>query len=136
MREGGNRPADRDGPPAASSALGRTLRKGVGGAGQSDAGRGDGASAEDARRPGALRPAQTDAGTGVRHHQISAWIPSIFTTWAGEGARRVEPRDYGLEHQADVRPQPRLTRPAQAARAIPAQKCLWRSLPRPKPSST
>ena len=49
LREGGNRTGDRDGPPAASSAVGRALRAGAGRAGQSDAGRGDGASSEDAR---------------------------------------------------------------------------------------
>ena len=48
-----------------------------------DAGRGDGPSAEDARGPSALRPAQADPGAGVRHHQIRARIPSIFTARAG-----------------------------------------------------
>ena len=62
------------------------------------------------RRPGALRPAQTDAGTGVRHHQIRARIPSIFTARARKSARRVEPGDHGLEHEANVRPRPRLLR--------------------------
>ena len=108
LRKGGNRTGDRDGPPAAPSAFGRALRAGAGRAGRSDAGRGDGASFEDASRPGALRPAQADPRTGVRHHQIRARVPSIFTARAGKSARRVEPRDHGLEHEANVRPRPRL----------------------------
>src|ERR1019366_5626271 len=35
---------------------------------------------------------------------------------ARQGARRVEPRDHGLEYEEDVRPQPRLTRPCAAWR--------------------
>ncbi len=62
------------------------------------------------RRPSALRLAQTDPGAGVRHHQIRARIPSIFAARARKRARRVEPRDHGLEFEADVRPRPRLTR--------------------------
>ena len=65
----------------------------------------------DAQRQTAIRPAQTDPGTGVRHHQIDARIPSIFAARARQGARRVEPCNHGLEHQTDVRPQPRLMRP-------------------------
>ena len=64
---------------------------------------------EDARRPCALRPAQTDAGAGVRHHQIRARIPSIFAARARKRARRVEPRDHGLEFEADVHPRPGLS---------------------------
>ena len=109
LREGGRGAGDRDGPPAAPSASGRTLRHDAGGAGRSDGGRGDGASAEDAGRPRSLRSAQTDAGAGVRRHQIRARIPSVFDARTGKGARRVEPRDHGLEHQANVRPQPRLS---------------------------
>ena len=52
---GGDRTADRHGPSAASSAVGRALRSGAGSAARSDAGRGDGASADDGGRPGALR---------------------------------------------------------------------------------
>ena len=58
----------------------------------------------------ALRPAQTDPRTGVRHHQVGARVPSILAARARQGARRVEPRDHGLEHEADVRPQRRLKR--------------------------
>ena len=39
LREGGGGAGDRDGPPAAPSASGRTLRQDAGGAGRSDAGR-------------------------------------------------------------------------------------------------
>ena len=60
--------------------------------------------------------AQTDPGTGVRHHQSGARIPSILAPRARQGARRVEPRDHGLEYEEDVRPQPRLTRPCAAWR--------------------
>jgi transposase len=79
---------------------------------KSDAGRGRcrakiGASAENAGRPGSLRPAQTNPGAGVRHHQIRARVPSIFAARTRKSARRVEPRDHGLEHQANIRPRPR-----------------------------
>ena len=69
-----------------------------------------------ASRPGALRPAQTDPRTGVRHHQIGARVPSIFTARAGKSARRVEPRDHGLEHEANVRPRPRLLKAGRPRR--------------------
>src|SRR5271168_4927223 len=110
LRQRGDRTADRHGPSAASSAVGRALPSGTGSAAKSNAGRGDGASAEDAGRPGALRAAQADPGAGVRDHQIGAGIPSIFPARPQWRARRMEPRHHGLEHQADVRPHPRLTR--------------------------
>src|ERR1019366_7745193 len=99
-----------------SSAAGTTLRTGAAGPGKSGAGRGDGASAEVAGRQEGPCSAQTVPGTGVWHHQISARIPSIFIARARQGARRGEPCDHGLEHQTDVRPQPRLTRPCTAWR--------------------
>src|ERR1035437_8117623 len=46
---------------------------------------------------------------GVRHHQIGTWIPPVPAARARQGAWRVEPRDHGMEHQADVYPQLRLT---------------------------
>ena len=55
---GRTRTADCDGPSAASSPAWRALRTGGGSAGKSDAGRGHGPSAEDARRPQALCFAQ------------------------------------------------------------------------------
>ncbi|TCS98578.1 hypothetical protein EDC64_1432, partial [Aquabacter spiritensis] len=72
-----------------------------GGSGKSDAGRGDGASAEDAGGPQALRPAQADAGAGVRHHQIRARVPSVFDARTATGARRVEPRAQVSPHLRD-----------------------------------
>ena len=110
LREGGDRTADCHGPSTASSPVARTLRAAAARAGKSDAGRRDGTSVEDAGRPDALCPAQADPGTGVRHHQIGARIPSIFVARARKRAWRVEPCDHGLEHQANVRPQPRLTK--------------------------
>jgi len=108
--QAGIRTADRHGPTTASSTVARTLRDGTARARKSDAGRGDGASAEDAGRQDALCPAQADPGTSVRHHQIRARIPSIFVARTRKSAWRVEPCDHGVEYEADVRPQPRLTK--------------------------
>ena len=108
-REGGLRTADRYGPSAASSPAWRALREGGARTGKSDARRGHGPSAEDARRPQALCFAQADTGAGVRHHQVGAWIPPVFFARSRQSARRVEPRDHGVEPEADVRPRPRLT---------------------------
>src|SRR5664280_533093 len=118
LRGGRDRAADRHGPTAASSTPGRTFRRYTARAGKPNAGRGHGASAENARRQEALCSAQTDPGTGVRHHQIGARIPPVLAARARQGARRVEPRDHGMEHQADVHPQRRLMRPAR----VPAAK--------------
>ena len=96
-REGWRRACHRDGPTAASSAAERAVREGAGRSKGPDAGRGDGASVEDGAGPRALRLAQTDPGAGVRRHQIRARIPSIFPARARKRARRVEPRDHGLE---------------------------------------
>jgi hypothetical protein len=104
LRKGGRRTGDRDGPSAPSPAAERAVREGAGRSKGPDAGRGDGASAEDAAGPCALRPAQTDAGTGVRHHQIRARLPSILAARPRKSSRRVEPRDHGLEFEADVHP--------------------------------
>src|SRR5450759_384983 len=76
-----------------------------------NAGRGHGASAEKARRQEDKFAAQTDPGTSVRHHQSSTWIPPVPAARARQGAWRVEPRDHGMEHQADVYPQLRLILP-------------------------
>jgi transposase len=116
VREGRDRAADRHGPSAASSAADGALRDGAACSRESDVGRGDGASAEDAGRQEGLCSAQTDPGTGVRHHQSGARIPSIFVARARQGARRVEPRGHGLEYEEDVCPHPRLTRPCAAWR--------------------
>ena len=109
------RTADRHGPSAASSPAWRAFREGRARAGKSDAGRGYGPSVEDARRPQTLCFAQADARAGVRHHQVGAWIPSVFAARPRQSARRVEPRDDGVEPEADVRPRPRLKR-GQASR--------------------
>src|SRR6202167_2684605 len=82
LREGRRRTRDRDGPSAALPSAERTLRADSGRAAKAHAGRGDGLSTEDAGRPGALRAAQADPRTGVRHHQVRARIPSIFTARA------------------------------------------------------
>jgi hypothetical protein len=101
-------------PSTASSTVARTLRDGAARARKSDAGRGDGASAEAARRQVSLCPAQADPGTGVRHHQSGARIPSIFVARTRKSAWRVEPCDHGVEYEADVRPQHRLTKPKRS----------------------
>ena len=75
----GDRAGDRDGPGAASSRL------------WPNASRTTPAAPEDPtpveamahrlktpRRPRSLRPAQADAGAGVRHHQIGARLPSVL----------------------------------------------------------
>jgi transposase len=49
-------------------------------------------------------PAQTDAGTRVRHHQIGTGLPAVPAARDRKGARRVEPCDHGLEPEADVHP--------------------------------
>ena len=91
LRGGRDRAADRDRPTVASSVPARALCRGPAGAGKPDAGRGHGAPPEDARRQKALRPAQTDPGTGLRHHQIGDGIPPILccagsTTSGASGA--------------------------------------------------
>src|SRR6266850_2399704 len=47
----------------------------------SDANRGHEPSSADARRQEALRLAQADSGTGVRHHQIGDGLPSVPPAW-------------------------------------------------------
>ncbi len=54
--------------------------------------------------------AQADAGAGVRHHQIRVRLPAVFHARPRQGARRMEPRDERLEHQADVHAQIRAMR--------------------------
>jgi len=54
------------------------------------------------------------------HHQIGARIPPGPAAWSRQGTRRMEFGDHGLEHQADVHPQPRLKRPG--VRGIYSQK--------------
>src|SRR3954449_8128620 len=105
-----DRATDRRGPATSSSLPARALRRGRACAGPSNPGRGQGPSPSDARRQEALCAAQTDSGAGVWHHQIGAGVPPISAAWAQRRPRRVEPRDFGLEHEADVRPEPRQVR--------------------------
>ena len=107
LRDGGRRAADRHGPPAASSAFGRTLRTPPPAPENPTPVE---AMAHRLKTPEgrSSSPAQADAGTGVRHHQICARLSPILAARPGKGARRVEPRDHGLEHEADVQPQRRL----------------------------
>ena len=72
-----DRSADRAGPPGAPSLPVRALCRGAARAGQPDAGRSHGPPSADARGQEALRPAQADPGTGVRHHQIGAGLPPV-----------------------------------------------------------
>ena len=90
--------------------LAERFADGAGSAGGPNAGRGDGASAEDVGRPSALGDAQADPRAGVRDHQIGAGIPSVFAARPRRRARRMEPRHHGLEHQAAVRPRSCLTK--------------------------
>ena len=50
-----------------------------------------------------LRAAQTDARTGVRHHQIGDGLSAMSAARARERQRRMEFGDDELEHQANVR---------------------------------
>jgi hypothetical protein len=61
-------------------------------------------SAADERGQGTLCPAQADPRASVRHHQVGARVPPVPAARPRQGARRMEPRDHGVEHQADVRP--------------------------------
>jgi hypothetical protein len=75
--------------------------------------RGDGALIENAGRQEALCSAQADSGMGVRHPQIAHGLPPIYSAWDRPGARRMEPCDQGLEHEADVHPSARRVRRAE-----------------------
>jgi hypothetical protein len=78
-------------------------------AGEPDTGRNDGLASADTARQEALRSAQADSGTGVRHHQIGDGIPPVSVARVRLRSRRVEPCYHGLEHQEDVCAQPRLS---------------------------
>src|SRR6201999_1300137 len=66
---------------------------------------------ENTRRQKSLRAAQADPGAGVRHHQIGDGLPAVLDARPRRSSWRVEPRDHGMEHQAHVRPDPRLRAP-------------------------
>ena len=109
------------GREAASSIARRALRGAAAVAAEEpDAARGDGASPQDARGQEALRLAQADARAGIRHHQIGARVPPVPAAWARQRPRRVEPRDHGLEHEADVRPGRRELRPIRKLERQPS----------------
>ena len=55
-------------------------------------------------------PAQANAGTGVRHHQIGHGLPPVLATRPGQGHGRMEPGDPGLEHKENVHLAIRLSR--------------------------
>ena len=57
-----------------------------------------------ARGPATLRPAQANAGTGVRHHQIGDGLPPVLATRPGQGQGRMELGDPDLEHQRECSP--------------------------------
>src|ERR687898_1675183 len=109
VRRSQDRALDRPRTRASSSLLEGALRRRAAGPGEPDPAGRDGASPGDARRPANLRPAQADAGTGVRHHQGGDGLPPVLPARPRQGQRRVAPGDPGLEPEADVRPQPCLT---------------------------
>ena len=78
------------------------------------------------------RLAQADAGAGVRHHQVGARIPSVFVARPRQSARRVEPRDDGVESEADVRPRPGLTGPPGAPARMTQACGRLKSRPQPR----
>ena len=78
--------------------------------GEPDAAGSDDTSTGDARGPATLRPAQANAGTGVRHHQIGHGLPPVLATRPGQGHGRMEPGDPGLEHKENVHLAIRLSR--------------------------
>jgi transposase len=77
VRGGEHRAVDCARPSAASSVLARAVCRCAAGAHKPDTRRGHGLSSADTARQKTLRPAQTDAGTGIRHHQIGDGIPSV-----------------------------------------------------------
>jgi len=109
LRRGRDRAADRPRTGSPSSVLEGPVRQSAAGPGEPDPAASDGASAGVARRPPTLCPAQADAGTGVRHHQIGDGLPPVLPARPRKGQRRVELGHHGLEREADVRTHPCLT---------------------------
>ena len=93
-----------------SSLLEGPLRRRAAAPGEPDAAGSDDTSTGDARGPATLRPAQANAGTGVRHHQIGHGLPPVLATRPGQGHGRMEPGDPGLEHKENVHLAIRLSR--------------------------
>src|ERR1700733_5698862 len=127
LRGGKDRATDRTGPPVAPPVAGRALCPGSATAECPHAGRGDDPPPADARRQDALPPAQADARTGLRDHQVGAWVSTVPAPRDRQRPRRVEPRDHSLEHETDVRPE---GRKLSIHRTIPRQSRL---APPPKP---
>jgi hypothetical protein len=104
MRGGEDRAADRDGALSPSCQLEAALRRSAeiparlgNRAGE------DGVSAQDPARQEALRTAQTDPGTGVRHHQVRDGLSAMSAQRTRKRQRRMEFGHDELEHQANVR---------------------------------
>ena len=110
LRRRRHRAADRAGPGASPSFLAGSFRRGAARAGGSNAAGGDAPSLGHAGGPGALRAPQADPGAGVRHHQIGDGLPPVQPARPRTGQGRVAPGHPGVEHQADVRPQSRMSR--------------------------
>ena len=110
LRRRRHRAADRAGPEASPSLLAGSFRRGAARAGGSNAAGGDAPSPGDAGGPGALRAPQADPGAGVRHHQIGDGLPPVQPAPPRASQGRVESGHPGVEHQADVRPQSRMSR--------------------------
>ena len=73
-------PFDHARPGTPSSLLEGPLRRRAAAPGEPDAAGSDDTSTGDARGPATLRPAQANAGTGVRHHQIGHGLPPVLAT--------------------------------------------------------
>ena len=112
LRRGRDRAVDPARPGTPSSLLEGPLRRRAAAPGEPDAAGSDDTSTGDARGPATLRPAQANAGTGVRHHQIGHGLPPVLATRPGQGHGRMEPGDPGLEHKENVHLAIRLSRAA------------------------
>ena len=110
LRRGRDRAVDHARPGTPSSLLEGPLRRRAAAPGEPDAAGSDDTSTGDARRPATLRPAQANAGTGVRHHQIGHGLPPVLAMRPGQGHGRMEPGDPGLEHKENVHLAIRLSR--------------------------
>ena len=83
LRRGRDRAVDHARPGTPSSLLEGPLRRRAAAPGEPDAAGSDDTSTGDARGPATLRPAQANAGTGVRHHQIGHGLPPVsrYAAW-------------------------------------------------------
>ncbi len=92
------------------------------GAENADGGRGQRPAAEDARGAKALCASQTDAGAGVRDHQIGNGVPTVFPARPRQRARRVEYRDDVMEHKETIYSEDRLNRQEEPCRAAKTRR--------------